>query len=551
MSPPSFRATVTTLAAGQLLCWAALYCAFSCFMLPMQRAFGWSKPQMMGAFTLGLAVWGAATCAVGAVMTALTLVGGFASTLSFPAAAWLRSLFDWRGALAVIGTVLVLPIAPLHAWALRGTPLVHRAAAKHDAADDAALVEALREPSCWLLTVTLTLYSFAAAALWVHVMPGFAAKGLSQAQALVVVVWFGPAQVAGRLGYLGFGPWVSARSLGLIVRGGLQVSLVIFALADRMFALLVFALLFGVANGLATIVRDSLVPEYCGREHVGRVSGAMGGSTLLAPASAPLATAWLLLALAGDRKTLPVRSATGVEAVVWRSRWQRSRRAERASEALAQRHRLVLALHLEAGEKTVAEQDEFHLRRHDHRFDVVDDHVADAHFTEPHPVGRHFAVGSADVQALALAVVQAEVFRFGKAHRHTGRAGVDDKTHGLAVDRARGHEMPAAAGREHDLRTAAGAGLAAQADLRAAHHHGHSLALDLDDSVVAGHADELHALHGGAGGDGARRAVDHQQGLVTEAAAHRDRLGKSCGTGEKTDNGEQAAHEVPVSGGSC
>ena len=68
MNPPSFRATATALAAGQLVCWAALYCAFFSFVLPMQRAFGWSKPQMMGAFTLGLAVWGAATYAVGAAI---------------------------------------------------------------------------------------------------------------------------------------------------------------------------------------------------------------------------------------------------------------------------------------------------------------------------------------------------------------------------------------------------------------------------------------------------------------------------------------------------
>ena len=78
----------------------------------MQRALAWSKPQMMGAFTLGLAMWGAATYAMGAAIdrgrgrqvsfpercaqgiTSLTLVGGFASTLSFPAVAWLISLFD-------------------------------------------------------------------------------------------------------------------------------------------------------------------------------------------------------------------------------------------------------------------------------------------------------------------------------------------------------------------------------------------------------------------------------------------------------------------------
>lgn len=71
-----------------------------------------------------------------------------------------------------------------------------------------------------------------------------------------------------------------------------------------------------MANGLVTIVRGSLVPEYFGREHVGRISGAMSGITLLARAAAPLATAWLLIALSGYREMLLVLSATGVAAVI-------------------------------------------------------------------------------------------------------------------------------------------------------------------------------------------------------------------------------------------
>jgi len=383
MNPPSFRATVVALAAGQLLCWAALYYSFSSFILPMQQAFGWSKPEMMGAFTLGLAVWGAATYAAGAAIdaghgralmtggaalaglgflvwsqitglaglyiawallgasmamtlyepafniltkrfpdryvqgiTALTLVGGFASTLSFPAAAWLIARHDWRVALESIGGLLMFGVAPLHAWALRGTPRSTVRAAIHGGAEDATLHEALRERAFWLLTATFTLYSFAAAAMWAHMMPAFVAKGRTEAQALAVVVWFGPAQVAGRFAYVAFGRAVSARKLGLVVLGGLPVSLAIFALADQTVALLVFALLFGVANGLVTIVRGGLVPEYFGRQHVGRISGAMTGISLLARASAPLLTAWLLLALPGYREMLLVLSGIGVAAVL-------------------------------------------------------------------------------------------------------------------------------------------------------------------------------------------------------------------------------------------
>jgi MFS family permease len=383
VSAAPYRHTVIALAFGQIVCWAALYYAFSSFVLPMQRALGWNKPELMGAFTVGLAMWGAASYAVGAAIdrgqgravlsagallggigflmwsqvsslpmlyltwsllgvsmamtlyepafnvltkrfpdryvqgiTTLTLVGGFASTLSFPAVVWLVSWLGWRAALAVIGALLAGVVAPLHAWALRGTPASEISMHTADADDDATLHEALREPSFWLLTASMTCYSFAAAALWAHVMPAFAAKGHSEAEALGVVVWFGPAQVLGRLLHYAFGRALSARTLGLVVMCGLPLSMAIFALAERIAALLVFALLFGFANGLVTIVRGSIVPEYFGRAHVGRISGAMSGIALLARATAPLATAWLLVALGGYRGMLLVLTGAGAASLL-------------------------------------------------------------------------------------------------------------------------------------------------------------------------------------------------------------------------------------------
>lgn len=79
--------------------------------------------------------------------------------------------------------------------------------------------------------------------------------------------------------------------------------------ADHVAALLCLALLFGMANGLVTLVRGGLVPEYFGREHIGRISGAVGSMALLARAAAPLAAAWLLLWLPGYREWVGVMAA--------------------------------------------------------------------------------------------------------------------------------------------------------------------------------------------------------------------------------------------------
>jgi len=372
-APAGYRSTVTSLAFGQLLAWAALYYAFSSFVLPMRHEFGWSEPQTMGAFTLGLALWGASTYVVGALIdrgrgrlvlsvgallaglgfllwaevrslamlyaawaalgvsmamllyepafmvltkrhperfraaiTTLTLVGGFASTLSFPAAAWLIAALEWRGALRVTGLALIA-IAPLHAWALRGPAIVAARTPSGEAeaaADHATLGGAMRTSTFWLLTLAFALNAFVAAAMWAHLMSAFAAKGLSQSQALAVVIWFGPSQVAGRFAFLLFGRWLSPRALGIAVLCCLPLSLSIFALTHDTAALLAFAVLFGLANGLVTIVRGSLLPDYFGRVHIGRISGAMTAIALLSRSAAPLATAAVLVLLGGNYRAM-------------------------------------------------------------------------------------------------------------------------------------------------------------------------------------------------------------------------------------------------------
>ena len=373
-----FGATVAALAVGQLLCWAVLFYGFSSYVLPMQRELGWHKPTLMGAFTLGLAVNGLTTYAVGAAIdrghgravltggallaglgcfvwalvsqpwmlyaawvvlgsamtmtlyepafmvltkryptrfrdgiTRLTLVGGFASTLSYPAVAALMRAFGWRGSLWVLGLLLIVLVAPLHAWALRG-PALARVPGHAGGSADTTLREALQRPAFWLLTLAFTAYAFVSAAFWAHVMPAFADKGFSEAQALSVLVWFGPAQVAGRLLHALAGRGLSLRWLGVVVLLAVPLAFALFALGSALPTMIVFALLFGVANGLVTIVRGGLVPEVFGRGHIGRISGAMSAVGLLARALAPLGAALLLLALSGYRELMLVLAAIGL-----------------------------------------------------------------------------------------------------------------------------------------------------------------------------------------------------------------------------------------------
>jgi MFS family permease len=385
---PSFAGVVAALALGQVLSWAVLFYAFTAFVLPMQAELGWSKPVLMGAFTLGLAVNGATTYAVGAAIdrghargvmaggallgalgcmawsrvdapwmlyacwavlgaamsatlyepafmvvtkryparfkqaiTQLTLLGGFASTLCYPAVGALIGSLGWRGALVAMGGVLALVVAPLHAWALRGPALVAPPVGTTVAADT-TLAQAWRLRAFRLLTLTFALYAFVSAAFWAHAMPAFAAKGFSEVAATAVLVWFGPAQVAGRLLHAVAGRAVPLRTLGVVVLLAVPASMLLFALGDTLPMLIVFAIVFGVANGLVTIVRGALVPEYFGRAHIGRISGAMAAVAMGMRAAAPWGAALVLLALGDYRAVMLALAGLGALAALsfWMAR---------------------------------------------------------------------------------------------------------------------------------------------------------------------------------------------------------------------------------------
>lgn len=247
-------------------------------------------------------------------ITTLTLVGGFASTLAFPLMAALIHWGGWRDALRVLAVVLAVVVLPLHGWALRGAAGVTPAAVAAPRAD-ATLRAASHSPAFWLLITAFTLFNFGAAAVWAHVMPIFAAKGFDELQATAVVVWIGPAQVLGRLGFAWLGGRWPLRWFGFIVLVVMPISLLLLGLSAQPLALAGFALLFGVSHGLVTVVRGAIVPEFFGRSHVGRIAGAMTSVGLLARAAAPLGAAWMLLWLGGYTAVLVGLAALGFAAV--------------------------------------------------------------------------------------------------------------------------------------------------------------------------------------------------------------------------------------------
>lgn len=245
-------------------------------------------------------------------ITTVTLVGGLAGTVSFPVVAWLIGALGWRGALMALSALMIVVMLPLHAWALRGEVGSPTAAALGaPPAVSLDLRQALRTRAFWLLTASLAAYALVMAALWAHAVPLMLSKGLSETQAMGVLVWVGPAQVVGRWLVSRWGTGLPLHGLGVAVLWLMTGSMVLLAWGQQMSVLLLWAWVYGVANGLVTIVRGALVPELFGRAHVGRIGGAISGVGLVLRAAGPVLVALALVWLPGYTQAVLLMASLG------------------------------------------------------------------------------------------------------------------------------------------------------------------------------------------------------------------------------------------------
>ena len=226
-------------------------------------------------------------------ITALTLAGGFASTVSWPATHVLLEAVGWRGTYLVYAALLALVAAPLHAFALPRTRAT--VAAPSDQSVQAPSV--VLPPTGWpflLVAAAFAAYAFVPSGLSAHLLAIFGRAGIDAATVVAIGALFGPAQVAARICELMF-----ARSIHPLAIARFAVALLLAAFAlMALFGLTAavaasFAVMFGMANGLLTIARGAVPLALFGAAGYGHRVGRIGGPYLVMQAIAPLALAFV------------------------------------------------------------------------------------------------------------------------------------------------------------------------------------------------------------------------------------------------------------------
>jgi predicted MFS family arabinose efflux permease len=229
----------------------------------------------------------------------LSLLGGLASTVFIPLVAWMVQHVGWRQAVEVLALLQLLLCLPLHAMLLHAPDTPNAARPRVAPPPSAELKQLLRSAPYLLVCAFVILMTTVSAALPIHLVSMLHSFQLDESWAVIVPASMGVFQVASRL-LLYFvekrlDVHLANRVIPMLMPLGLLMLLVASAVAPAIavgFAL-GFVALFGMGNGMLTIVKGTAIAQYVSPTHVASLNGAMGIPLALARACAPLALAAL------------------------------------------------------------------------------------------------------------------------------------------------------------------------------------------------------------------------------------------------------------------
>ncbi|MFJ4394418.1 MFS transporter [Pseudomonas sp. NPDC089396] len=222
----------------------------------------------------------------GKAITGITLISGFATTLSWPVVALAIEQMGWREACVAYAAVLLVIVAPLYLWVLpRGgrLPPRQRTAEQGTGGVDKRMYRLL----VWIFALGAIIMTAVSVQL-VAVLQGL---GYSLAAAIALTTLLGPSQVASRvlqmLASKRHPIWTALVSVVLVAVGMLLVAIAPGATALGL-------LLYGLGNGLRAIVRGLLPLSLMPASQYVTLMGKMSRPSLIGQALTPLVGGYLM-----------------------------------------------------------------------------------------------------------------------------------------------------------------------------------------------------------------------------------------------------------------
>lgn len=221
----------------------------------------------------------------------LTFLGGLASTVFIPLTAWLMSVLGWREALRVLALLHLLVCAPLHWFTLRHAPkpLAHPSVA----AGGVSVRPLLRSAPFLLIGVFTMVMMSVTVAIPAHMVSLLRENDLPESWVIALPAAIGVVQVVGRLLLYYFEHYGDLHLVNRLVPLLIPLGLLVLLSAPhtgswQVVVVGLFVAIYGLGNGMLTIVKGTAMAQYVSREHVATLNGALGVPLALARASAPV-----------------------------------------------------------------------------------------------------------------------------------------------------------------------------------------------------------------------------------------------------------------------
>jgi MFS family permease len=227
-------------------------------------------------------------------ITLITLVAGFAGTVSFPSAYVLVGFVGWRGAVLTFAVAVAVVAVPL-IW--RGARLAeegHESRLHPASPKTREALRVLRSVTFWLLAISFAMIALEHGILLTHLLPLLDERGIHGETAILAASMIGPMQVAGRLAMIAAERHVSI--LRIAAASFVSMGIAAFALLGTSaipVLLVAFVLFQGSGYGVTSIVRPVVTADFLGRTNFGVISGLLALPFIIATAAAPTIAAFV------------------------------------------------------------------------------------------------------------------------------------------------------------------------------------------------------------------------------------------------------------------
>lgn len=224
----------------------------------------------------------------------ITLVSGFAPTLSWPLVSTLTMHYEWRGACIIYGIILIVLIFPLHYYAFR----MRDKQREQDIISFSCLQETVYEKQInnnnnvfMYLLLYFTIGAIILTVISVNLIAILIASDVSISAAVSVAALLGPSQVGVRILDIILPkrtPVVNSVFSAIAILAGL----LLFYISP--YAALLGVIVYGLGNGMRSILKGTLPLYIYGRTNYATVIGKLAQLPLIVQAVTPFACGYIV-----------------------------------------------------------------------------------------------------------------------------------------------------------------------------------------------------------------------------------------------------------------